>query len=104
MALFHPPADPNKPTFAGGTMGQAMAKHKYMNPESEDDKKKKGPHAEMQKHLQKASEHLEHAKHMSEGGAKSESAEKDPHDVDEEAGGTEGGEGGMSAMMGMSGE
>lgn len=93
MAIFRAPEDPNKATFAGGTMGQAIAR-------SHMDKKEKEPKgkepAKMAEHLARAAEHLDHARRMTEGGAKSESASKDPHMVNEEVGATEGG---LSSLM-----
>jgi len=89
MAIFHAPEDKNKTTFAGGTLGMAKAKHEYLH-KGEKEKEPKEPE-KLADHLAKASEHLDHARRMTGGGAKSDSAEKDPHEVNEEVGATAGG-------------
>ena len=84
MAIYHAPEDPNKSTFAGGTIGQALAKHRLKEQKPhEDDKKEK-----MKEHLDKAHEHLSQAKqmHESKGEPLSEEQESDPHEVNESAG------------------
>ena len=88
MAIYHAPEDPNKSTFAGGTMSQAMHKHKLMHggEESKDSK------TTVSEHLEKAEEHIKHAR--AAHGQMSESKEQDPHEVNEEVGG-----GGMSEVM-----
>lgn len=76
MALYHPPDDLNKATFAGGTMGQAIAKHKH-----EKDEKDKMGH-----HLSEAGKHLAEARkeHAHESGQLTEKESGDPREVEEE--------------------
>lgn len=90
MAIYHAPEDKNAGTFAGGTIMQAMAKHKHMHKgEDKEDSKDK-----VREHLDKASEHIEHAR-AAHSGMKSESEASDPHEINEESGG-----GGISEVMG----
>jgi hypothetical protein len=93
MALYHPPEDPNKPVFAGGTVGQALAKHRLLREQQQKESGKKSEDGKEKKsnlgdHLHKASEHIEAARKLHAPGMLSEAKEKDPHEIDEEAGGS----------------
>lgn len=111
MAIYHEPEDQSKSTFAGGTMSQAMAKHKLMHGHKdkspnhgEDGGKNSSPGGENQHavagHLQKAKEHLEHATELHTKGTLSATQQKDPRKVDEEEEAPEMGEPGGEGLTG----
>jgi hypothetical protein len=83
-------------THAGGTIGQAMAKHKFQQEASNKSSHNHGEdggknsnlggenHGGVLGHLKKAAEHLQHATEMHTKGTLSETQQADSRHVDEE--------------------
>jgi len=96
-------------TFAGGTIGQAMAKHKFQEKARNKSSHNHGDgrnqhsnlggenHGKVLGHLKQAAEHLQQATEMHTKGTLSQTQQEDPRHVDEEeeapAMGEPGGEG-----------
>lgn len=78
-------------TFAGGTMSQAMAKHKYLKGEKEKDEKGKKPEGD--------GPHSQHSEPHTKG-TLSSTQQKDPRKVDEEEEAPESGAPGGEGMRG----
>ena len=108
MALY-------KGTFAGGTIGQAMAKH-HLQQEGGGKGKGSGEnkghagnepsnlggenHGKVLGHLKSASEHIQHALETHTKGTLSRTQQADPHKVDEEEEAPAAGEPGGEGLMG----
>lgn len=101
MAIYHDP-ETKEQTFAGGTMSQALGRHRL---QKGSQKSNLGGDNKQQvlDHLHKASEHLQHATEMHTKGTLSETQQKDPRKVDEEAEAPAMGEPGGEGMRGSLG-
>jgi len=103
-------------TFAGGTIGQAMAKHKFQekakNKSSHNHGEEGGKnsnlggdnHGKVLGHLKQAAEHLQQATEMHTRGTLSETQQKDPRTVDEETEAPTAGEPGGEGLAYAGGE
>lgn len=93
-----------KGTFSGGTIGQAMAKHKFQEKAGKESGKNHGgdnnQHSNLGGHLKKAAEHIQHATEMHTKGTLSETQQADPRHVDEEEEAPTMGEPGGEGMRG----
>lgn len=94
MAIFHD-KEGDKGSFAGGTMGQALAKH-HADKKPKDGKEDKGGDkaSKISEHLDNAKNSVEEAKRLHEGEERAEAGEES----------SEGEGGGLASILGGGGE